>query len=125
MYDSFLADVLAVIAVALLVVGAVLLARMLKQQLPIRTQKYARDFVRTNVTFQVGLGFLIASLWADGGDWIVGRIIATLIYLGLLATLLPLDAQGHSRRDRPREDRPRGRGVAPTSGHRPPGARTS
>jgi len=90
LYDSLLPQVLTVIAVALFVTGAVLLARIPNRHLPIRTQKHARDFVRVYVTFEVGLGFLIASMWIDSTNWLPGRIFATVTYVVLLVGLLPV-----------------------------------
>jgi hypothetical protein len=90
LYDALLPNVLAVIAVALFVTGAVLLARIPNRHLPIRTQKHARDFVRVYVTIEVGVGFLIASMWVDGTNWLPGRIFATVAYVALLVGLLPV-----------------------------------
>lgn len=89
-YDSVLPNVLVVMAPALFITGAVLLARIPNRHLPIQNRKTARDFVRVYVTFEVGLGFLIASMWVDGTNWLPGRIFATVVYVALLVVQVPV-----------------------------------
>ncbi|MBF4463247.1 MULTISPECIES: hypothetical protein [unclassified Rathayibacter] len=83
MYDALLPNVFVGIAVALIVVGTVVLFSTTDRMG--KTLAAARRIVWGLGIMGVGAAFWTASLWVDGTGWLPGRIITTVIVVAGLA----------------------------------------
>jgi hypothetical protein len=77
MFETLLPNVLFGIAVALFLVGTVLMFSTRDRMG--RTLAATRKIVWGLGIMEVGVVFLTASLWVDGNGWLPGRIITTVV----------------------------------------------